>query len=137
MFTLSKRSLKNLEGVHPKLVACVDLAIRKSKQDFTVIEGLRTLEKQREYFKRGASKTMKSKHLKQADGYSHAVDLYPFYDGSVQVNAPLSRFKLIKDAMFDAAKELGIKLTWGADWDNDGSTADERFVDSPHFQLEV
>lgn len=137
MYLFSKRSLKNLEGVHPQLVDCVGRALARTKQDFTVVEGLRTLEKQREYFNRGASKTMKSKHLKQADGYSHAVDLYPFYDGSVQVNAPLSRFKLIKDAMFDAAKELGIKLTWGADWDNDGSTADERFVDSPHFQLEM
>lgn len=26
-------------------------------------------------------------------------------------------------------------LRWGADWDNDGKTADERFMDRPHVQL--
>lgn len=137
MFILSKRSLKNLEGVHPKLISCVHRAIEITTQDFTVIEGLRTLEKQREYVARGVSKTMKSRHLKQTDGYGHAVDIYPYYDGSVQVHAQFSRFKAIRDAMFRAASELGITLTWGADWDSDGDTGDERFVDSPHFQIEL
>lgn len=26
-------------------------------------------------------------------------------------------------------------IIWGADWDNDGKTSDERFVDRPHFQI--
>lgn len=137
MFSLSSRSLKNLEGVHPKLVACVKTAIELTEQDFTVVEGLRTLEKQREYFNKGASKTMKSKHLKQPDGYGHAVDLYPYYDGKVQVNAPLIKFEDIKVAMFKAAAIHGCSLTWGADWDGDGDIHEHSFIDSPHFQLNV
>lgn len=137
MYKLSARSLRNLDGVHPTLVACVKTAIELTTQDFTVVEGLRTLEKQREYFNKGASKTMKSKHLKQSDGYGHAVDLYPYYDGSVQVNAPFAKFEDIKVAMFKAAAMHGCSLTWGADWDNDGSTSDHSFIDSPHFQLNV
>lgn len=137
MYNLSSRSLRNLDGVHPKLVACVKTAITLTEQDFTVVEGLRTLEKQREYYNRGASKTMKSKHLKQSDGYGHAVDLYPFYNGSVQVNAPLERFELIKVAMFQAAAQHNCSLTWGADWDGDGDTRDHSFIDGPHFQLNV
>lgn len=137
MYKLSQRSLRNLEGVHPALVACVLRAIEITEQDFTVIEGVRSIQKQREYFNKGASKTMKSYHLVQDDGYGHAVDIYPYYDGSVQVNAPLRRFRLIKEAMFDAAREIGIHITWGADWDGDGDTSDERFVDSPHYQIET
>lgn len=62
MFTLSERSKKALVGVHPNLVKVVEKAISDSLIDFTVVEGLRTLEKQKEYFERGASKTMKSYH---------------------------------------------------------------------------
>lgn len=134
---MSKRSRNNLAGVHPKLVECVEEALRITTQDFTVVEGVRTIEKQREYFKKGASKTMNSRHLKQPDGFGHAVDLYPYYDSSVQVDAPFSRFKAIKDAMFTAAEKVGCRLTWGADWDHDGDSNDERFVDSPHYQIEL
>lgn len=129
MFTLSERSKKALTGVHPDLVKVVEKAISDSPIDFTVVEGLRTLEKQKEYFERGASKTMKSYHLKQPSGYGHAVDLYPFYDGKVQVNAPMSKFKEVSAAMKKAADELGVKITWGGDW--------KTFVDAPHYQLEA
>lgn len=137
MLVLSKRSLRNLEGVHPKLQAIVHRALELTTQDFTVIEGVRTIEKQREYFNRGASKTMKSYHLKHSDGYGHAVDIYPYYNRSVQVDAPFARFKAIADAMLAAAKEQGVTITWGADWDHDGDTHDHRFVDSPHYQIEL
>ena len=99
MYKFSKRSLRNLEGVHPLLVNVVHRALELSNIDFTVVEGLRTIEKQREYVAKGASKTMNSYHLKQKDGYGHAVDIYPYYNGSVQVDAPLSEFKKIANAM--------------------------------------
>lgn len=122
MFSLSKRSLKNLEGVNQKLVDVVKLAITISKQDFTVIEGLRSIETQKQYVAKGVSKTMNSYHLT-----GHAVDIYPFYNGSVQCEAPFSKFKLIKEAMFTAAKELRVVIEWGGDW--------KSFCDSPHFQI--
>ena len=136
-FKLGKRSLSNLKNVHPSLVAVVNRAIQLTTQDFTIIEGVRTLEKQREYFSKGASKTMKSKHLIQADGYGHAIDVYPYYDGKVQVNAPFSKFKEVAQAFLKAAGELGVNLTWGADWNQNGRTDDERFIDSPHFQINL
>lgn len=129
MYKLSSRSLKNLEGVHPDLVRVVKRALEVSSLDFTVIEGLRDIETQRKYVARGASKTMKSRHLKQTDGYGHAVDIYPYYDGSVQVHAPFSKFKLVANAMKTAASELGVKITWGGDW--------KTFVDGPHYQIEL
>ena len=63
MFKLSKRSLSRLEGVNEQLVEVVKEAITLTKIDFGVTEGLRTLEKQKELVAKGASKTMKSKHL--------------------------------------------------------------------------
>lgn len=128
-FVFSKRSLRNLEGVHPQLVAVIRRALELSPVDFTVIEGVRTLETQRKYFKNGASRTMKSRHLLQPDGYGHAADIYPYYDGSVQVNAPFAKFEEISNAMKEAAQELGVNITWGGDW--------KSFVDSPHYQIEV
>ena len=129
MVVLSERSMKALSGVHPKLVEVVERAAANAGADFTVIEGLRTLEKQKEYFDRGASKTMKSKHLKQPDGFGHAVDIYPFYDGKVQVNAPMSKFREIANCLKQAADEVGAKIVWGGDW--------KTFVDAPHYQLEA
>ena len=136
-YNFSIRSRKNLEGVHPDLVSVVTRALELTEIDFTVVEGLRSMDKQLEYVRRGASKTLRSYHLKQTDGYGHAVDLYPYYDGSVQVNAPHAKFAAIAKAMRQVAKELGVRITWGADWDSDGITTDHSFVDSPHFQLEV
>ena len=127
-FVLSHRSEVALAGVHPKLVSCVRRALQLTEQDFTVVEGLRSLETQKKYVAKGVSKTLNSYHLQQKDGYGHAVDLYPFYDRSVQCEAPKSRFDMIAQAMKKAAWELGITITWGGDW--------RGAWDTPHFQLE-
>ena len=137
MYKLSKRSLRNLNGVHPLLVNVVYRALELSDVDFTVVEGLRTIEKQKEYVAKGVSKTMKSYHLKQKDGYGHAVDIYPYYNGSVQVDAPFSEFKKIANAMMKAGNEYDVIITWGADWDRDGNTKEHSFIDSPHYQIEI
>ena len=77
-FKLSNRSLRKLEGVHPLLVDTVKEAIKVSLVDFGVIYGVRDLAEQKRLYEAGRSQTMKSKHLIQEDGYSHAVDLMAF-----------------------------------------------------------
>ena len=72
-YVLGKRSLSNLKGIHPDLVSVVKRAIDITDQDFTVIEGLRDIDRQRELFKSGASTTMNSRHLT-----GHAVDIAPY-----------------------------------------------------------
>ena len=61
--TLSAVSQRRLQGVHPDLVKVVELAITLTTQDFRVIEGLRTHERQAHLVRKGASRTMKSRHL--------------------------------------------------------------------------
>lgn len=117
MYQLGNKSRSKLDGVHPDLVAVVERAIQLTEQDFSVGEGLRSIDRQRELVKSGKSKTMNSRHLT-----GHAVDLFPY---------PLSwdweYFHPIADAMKQAAKELGVAIDWGGDWTS--------FPDGPHFQL--
>lgn len=147
-FKLSQRSLNNLEGVDERLVEVVKYAIEVTRTDFGVIEGLRTVERQRELVAKGASKTMNSKHIK-----GHAVDLLAYIGsrGSWELNL----YDDIADAMRLGAIEVGVPIRWGAawnvpdirDWDSTMQDAmdyyvDTRrsqgrrpFIDGPHFEL--
>ena len=116
-YALGKRSLERLVGVHPDLVRVVKRAIELTDHDFSVIEGLRTLETQRAYVVKGASKTMNSRHIT-----GHAVDLYP-----VGRPTPWDKCQMIAKAMQAAADELGVAIVWGGSW--------KSFVDQPHFEL--
>lgn len=117
---LSERSLQRIEGVHADLVRVVKRAAATSNIDFTVLEGLRTLERQKTLVARGASKTMKSRHLT-----GHAVDLAPFVDGQVVWAWPLyHKLAVIVKA---AAADEKVAIEWGGDW--------VRFRDGPHWQL--
>lgn len=155
-YSLGPKSLQELSGVHPRLVQCVQLAIARTTVDFGVHDGLRTPQEQREYVRTGASTTMNSLHLRQADGYGHAVDLVPFINGKLRWEwEPIYR---IAAAMCSAAKELKLPLRWGGVWDKRfpqdfrGSPGDMRyqveeyvarrraankraFIDGPHFEL--
>lgn len=147
-YKLSKRSLKNLEGVNPKLIEVVQYAISVTKVDFAVIEGLRTLERQKELYARGATQTLKSKHLT-----GKAVDLMAFIGtrGSWELNL----YDDIADAMREGAIKAKVRIRWGAAWTIDdirnwkgtmeeamNSYIDERraqgnrpFIDAPHFEM--
>lgn len=126
-FYLGRQSLDRLRLVHPLLSACVCLAIKKTTLDFTVLEGVRSYERQKQLYGSGASKTMDSRHLFQNDGYSHAVDLGPLVDGEIPWDT-WNAFVVVNEAMQEAAKDLGVKLTWGGSWTS--------FKDGPHFQIE-
>lgn len=125
-FILSARSLQRLEGVHPQLVEIVKLAIRRTPVDFTVVEGLRTAERQRELVAKGASQTQNSLHLKQPDGYGHAVDLAPLVGGAIPWN-DWQAFADLATVVKACATELGVPVEWGGDW--------KSFKDGPHFQI--
>ena len=109
-FKLGKGSLAKLEGVDERMVAIVKYAIGVSKQDFSCICGLRTMDEQRALVAKGASKTMKSKHLE-----GNAVDLMAYIKG-VGDRWELKLYDEIADAMKEAAKDIGVPVRWGAAW---------------------
>lgn len=128
MYKFSKRSLDNLKNVDERLVRICNELIKRI--DFTVIEGFRTPERQKELYANGFSKidgiSKKGKHNYSP---SLAIDIIPYKKG----HNPFDGSKE-SDIMFDnlakefkqVAKELGINITWGGDW---------KFIDKPHFQL--
>lgn len=147
-FQLSTRSIGRLSGVHPDLVKVVKRAIQISNYDFMVVEGLRTIETQREYVKNGVSKTMNSFHLT-----GHAVDLAPLENGAIDWENKKGQFDSVAKAMMQAAKELGVKVVYGGVWDKNMTEYDNpqqeslsyvgrqrskglsAFIDKPHFQV--
>ena len=135
-------------GVEPELKEIVYEAIKVTKVDFGVIEGLRTEEKQKQLVESGASQTMKSKHLE-----GRAVDLMAYIGG--RGSWELSVYDEIADAMKEAAIKVDVAVRWGAAWtvtdirewegtmeDAMNSYIDTRrsegrrpFIDAPHFEL--
>ena len=147
-YKLSTKSQERLIGVEPELKEIVYEAIKVTKVDFGVIEGLRTEEKQKQLVESGVSQTMKSKHLE-----GRAVDLMAYIGG--RGSGELSVFDEIADAMKEAAIKVDVAVRWGAAWtvtdirewegtmeEAMNSYIDTRrgqgrrpFIDAPHFEL--
>lgn len=119
-FVLGTRSLTNLWGVHADLVKVVKRAIEITPMDFAVVEGVRTLARQRYLVATGKSKTLKSRHLT-----GHAVDLAPVKNGTISWD--WDDFWPVINAMDTASAELHIQHEAGGHWKN--------FPDGPHHQL--
>lgn len=150
-FVLGARSLANLKGVDERLVRVVKRAIEITSVDFTVIEGVRTREQCMVNYGKGrtaaecAAKNVPASYAKPSVAKvtwlnnpfaskhvtGHAVDLLP----STGWNN-LTSFDVVAKAMLTAAKELGISIRWGADWDKDGKPREKGETDSPHFELD-
>jgi len=147
-YNLSQRSIDRMDGVDERLVACVKRAIELTEIDFGVTQGLRTIEEQEALVAKGASKTMKSKHI---DGL--AVDLMAYVNG--RGCWELNVYDEIADAMKAAAQELDVPIRWGAAWhisdirewegtmeeamndyiDTRRSEGRRPFIDAPHFEI--
>lgn len=153
IFKLGGASLDRLNDLIEPMRTTVMLAITLTTQDFTVFETMRTRVRQRTLVDTGQSRTMASKHLPQADGKSHAVDLVPWIGGKAAWDwggcAKIAR------AMDQAATQLGIasRIRWGGAWDRvladfgsseGGYMAEVQayktrhsgsdFIDGPHFE---
>lgn len=145
-FRLSKRSLERLKGVHPDLVKVVKRALELSEIDFLVLEGIRTLDRQKSLVASGASRTLRSRHIT-----GHAVDLAPIDNKTVSWH--WAHYYKLADAMKRAAIELNVPIRWGGVWDKElnsleliepavaayvasqRSKGKSAFIDGPHFEL--
>lgn len=119
-FKLGTRSLNRMVGVHPELAFCVHKAIEICAVDFGVIEGVRSMDRQRTLVADGKSKTFKSYHL-----YGLAVDLVPYINGRYTWE-DTDAFVLISAAMREVINQYKLDIEWGYDkwgWD------------MPHWQM--
>jgi len=146
MYKLSKRSLRKLEGVDERLVKVVKRAIEITKQDFSVICGLRTIEEQRRLLAEGKTQTLESNHLN-----GKAVDLAAYDNG---ICWDINNYFEIYEAMREAAIELDVRIRGGLYWlapanstkasaeelmniyiDTRKSQGRKPFVDAVHFEI--
>lgn len=125
-YVLNKRSEDNLVGVHPDLVKVVRRANEITAVQFIVTEGPRTLERQKQLVAKGASQTLRSRHIPGGPlQVAHAVDLAAVIGKEVRWDWPL--YERLAEAMKGAAEDVEVPIEWGGDW--------RSFKDGPHFQL--
>ena len=144
-YSFSQESLDKMKKVHPKLVEVMKAAITNSPFDFRITAGARTAEEQFALYQKGRTlpgpkvtncdgKEFKSNHQIKADGYGHAVDIFPC---GVIENGAYRKFtssegyddkklKLIADHILAVAKSKNINIEWGGNW---------KMHDTPHFEL--
>ena len=153
-FKLSRRSLDRLEGIDDRLQAVVKMAITLTDTDFGVVQGMRTLDEQKELVAKGASKTLKSKHLE-----GKACDIMAYVNS--RASWELNLYDNLADAIKQSAIQLGVPICWGAAWatpqapypmdirkwegtmeeamnayiDLRRSQGKRPFIDGPHFEL--
>lgn len=120
-WALSQLSERHLADIHTDLAHIVRQALILSPVDFTVIEGVRTLQRQQQLVASGASRTMFSRHLT-----GHAVDIAPWINHTIPWN-DWQAFECVAQAMKQVALDMSIPLVWGGDW--------KTFKDGPHFEL--
>lgn len=139
MARFSQRSIDALCGVHPDLQRVLSEAIKTTPVDFTITSGVRSLKEQQALYAQGRTKPgskvtnadgvrNKSNHQAKADGFGYAVDLYPFYNGSIQIHDSqvVPKLRQIADHIKQVADSMGVRVEWGGDW---------KMRDYPHFEL--
>jgi peptidoglycan L-alanyl-D-glutamate endopeptidase CwlK len=102
--------------------------------DCTVLGGIRTPEQQADLVSLGLSQTLMSKHLPQADGLAHALDVAPYpqrwSDPGWKVNQVY-----FAGFVLGLASQLGTPLRWGGNWKRDHDPQHNGFDDLDHFEL--
>jgi peptidoglycan L-alanyl-D-glutamate endopeptidase CwlK len=119
-----KRSRERLKGVDSRLVNILNELVKI--MDVTIIEGLRTKERQEELVSQGKSQTKFSKHIE-----GRAVDLAPYpVDWEDR-----ERFHYMGGMIRGIGKQMGVNVRWGGDWDSDGEIKDNKFDDLVHVEI--
>lgn len=121
MYKFGTKSKEHLATVHPDLQKLFNAAISTSPYDFSITEGVRSLERQKELLEAGKSTTMNSRHLK-----GNAVDIAVFVEGKLTWD--FKYYKEVSDHIKALSKSMQIPIVWGGDW--------KSFIDGPHYELD-
>lgn len=132
LYQFSPASERKLVGVHPDLVRVARGVL--NYLDIAVVYGVRTPHEQAALFSSGASKTLNSKHLRQADGFGHALDLAPVVNHTIPWTEA-KYFYYLAGVVLTVAQHEGVRLRWGGDWNSNGNFDDQNFNDLVHFEL--
>lgn len=115
------QSKANLSTVHKSLQDLFYAAIGEAPYDFSITEGLRSLERQKQLFKDGKSKTMNSRHLT-----GNAVDVCIIIDGKASWD--FDKYVELAEYIKKIAVAVNVPIVCGCDWVS--------FRDGPHYELD-
>lgn len=149
-FSFGRTSTAQLETLHPDLRRVLERAIRIF--DFSITEGRRTIEAQIANLRRGASKTIDSRHIPrddegvyQPDGWSEAADVVPYQrgvnpwpqprDSAMRAEKKARRFYFMAGILYAIARQEDVDIRLGVDWDGDLDFFDQKFDDLGHVEL--
>ena len=123
-----KRSIGRLQTCDQKLQELFYEVVKHF--DCSIIEGNRGEERQNKAFADGKSK-VKYPNGKHNQNPSIAVDVAPYpIDWSDR-----DRFHYFGGFVLGVAKEMGMNIRWGGDWNQDTETKDNKFDDLVHFEI--
>jgi len=124
MYRFGKKSKERLKGVDSNLVKVLNELIKI--MDVTIIEGVRSKERQEQLLAQGKTKTKYSKHIT-----GKAVDLAPY-----PINwEDRDMFHYMGGMLRGIGQSMGLKIRWGGDWDSDGDINDNKFDDLVHVEI--
>lgn len=148
-FKFGSKSKDKLKTCHKDIQRVLELAISRSKIDFGISEGHRSLEKQKEYYAIGRTVDRHKSTITNVDGVnkkgkhnespSLAIDIYVWHSNAStrkKISYDEAHLSYVAGVIDCCAKELNINLTWGGNWDNDGIIKyDQNLNDMPHFEI--
>ena len=155
-FEFGRRSEEELQYIEPDLVKIFRLALRRSKVDFGISQGIRSISEQKKLYTQGRTEPgrivtsidgvrKKSKHNPNEKGLSEAGDIYVYHPDEETRKAIIydpEHLAYIGGLMEAAAEELlekgeiSSRLRWGGNWDGDGVLLlDQNLDDLPHFEI--
>lgn len=114
-------SFRRLEKANADLRLLMIDAAKTCPVQIEISEVRRTIARQAELVKAGASRTMDSRHLTGA-----AADFYVLVGGKARWDWPL--YATAGAHIKKVAAALNIAIVWGGDWKN--------FKDGPHIELD-
>tara|TARA_R100001594_G_C3886449_1_gene227318 strand:+ start:56 stop:448 length:393 start_codon:yes stop_codon:yes gene_type:complete len=98
--------------------------------DCSILEGHRSKERQNKLYDENRTK-VKYPNGRHNSSPSKAVDVTPYpVDWEDR-----ERQTLFAGFVLGLARNMGIRLRWGGDWDMDFQVMDNRFDDFPHFEV--
>jgi len=107
--------------------------VRDEVCDVSLLEGFRNEEDQNQFFDNGTSKVRwpDGKHNRNP---SLAVDFQP-YPWPGRESLQYAMLAYVAGAAIAIAREEGITLRWGGDWNSNGEITDETFLDLFHLEV--
>jgi len=124
----STKSKSKLHSCDERLINLFNKVVKHF--DCMVLEGHRGEEKQNAAYDKGNSK-VRYPNGKHNQSPSVAVDVAPYPIDW----ADRDRFHYFGGYVLGVAKQMGLNIRWGGDWNQDTQTKDNKFDDLVHFEL--